>query len=118
MTAAEIRAQSRRAIHTQFAVPALYLDVTLSTALPLTVRWHGQNVHPIGDFEGAGYAEILERVDRLIFLRDELTTPLRRNGVVTFPAYPGMGFTLDVEQPVDGPVTVAWTVIPDGKVVL
>lgn len=119
MTAADVRVAAREAIHTQFARPALYTDADNTVPVPLNVRWHGQNVQPIGDFQGAGYAQIVERTDRLIFLRSELADAglsLNRKGVVAFPDYGGASFNLDVQLPADGPVTVIWTVTPVGVI--
>lgn len=119
MTAAEIRAQAREAIHVQFAHAAHYTDSGHGVPVPLNVRWHGQNVAPIGDFEGAGYARILDRVDRIIFLRSELTAAalvLGRGGRVSFPLLGGATFILDHLMPADGPTTELWTVTPDGVI--
>lgn len=119
MTAAEVRIAARAAVHAQFAIPANYTDTVNTAPVPLTVRWHGRNVHPEGDFEGAGFAEVFERVDRLIFLRQELIDAgltLVRLGTVRFPSYGDAAFLLDVQQPADGPVTVTWTVTPVGVI--
>lgn len=115
MSADDIRRQARRDIHAQFAVPASYTDSNHVSPVPLTVRWHGQNVHPIGDFDGQAYAELLTRIDRVIFLRDELITAgltPAKGGVITIPTYGDAAFNLTVQEPVDGPITLTWNVTP------
>lgn len=124
MTVAATRADALAAIHAQFAHDALYTDAANPVPVPLTVCWHGQNVHPIGDLGGGGYAEILERVDRLGFLKSELSAALDggglvpvRNGTVTFPGLGDSAFALDTQEPARGPVRVFWHVTPVGVVV-
>jgi hypothetical protein len=109
----EAKLAMRRAVHSTFAASALYSDTQTASAVPLTVRWHSADAKAYGDIESVGYAEVLARVDRLVFSRDELTSAqirLRRLGRVVFPDYGNAVFVLDTEDPPDGPITVAWTV--------
>lgn len=108
----EIKRQARRDIHAAFAVSASYSDATL--AVPVTglrVRWQDKLTNAEGDLSG-GYARVFENVDRIIFSTDELAdkglTP-QRGGVVTLDDY-GIELTLDVREPIDGPVKQIWTV--------
>lgn len=78
----------------------------------LHVRWQSRFTAAIGDIPGGDYARLFENIDKLVFDADELaekTVALRRGGVVTFVDY-DYQFTLDVREPVDGPVAVVWTV--------
>lgn len=103
----------RRTVHATFAADALYSDSQVPAPVPLTVRWHSAEAKPYGDIESAGYAEVISRVDRLVFNRDELTAArvrLRHGGRVLFPDYGNALFVLDTEDRPDGPITVSWTV--------
>lgn len=124
MSILDVRTAARLAIHEKFAVAADYTDADNVTAVPLTVRWYGQNVHPIGDLEGAGYAEVWTRIDRLKFMRSELAAArsgagltLLRNGLVTVTDFGSAAFRLDAMLPPDGPEEIIWTVVPEGQIV-
>lgn len=119
MTALDIRTDARRAIHSQFAIPATYADSIQTVPVPLTVRWHGLSIQAVGDLDGAGYAEVLERVDRLIFNREELdaaTLTLQPMGTVTVSALGNSAFSLVSFVPRDGPIEVIWRVKPVGRI--
>lgn len=102
------------------AVPAIYTDplgepypsdAQAAAGLTLTVRWHNKLARA-GNAEGGYSAEIIEGVDRLVFLQpqlDALGLVLERTGVVTIPGY-GTAWELDSEAPTDGPLTVYWNV--------
>jgi hypothetical protein len=119
---ADVKAQARRDLHAQAAVPATYIDDTLIETVPtavqtaagstLTVRWHSR-LSRAGAREGGFDVEIVEGIERLVFSQDELDAlglTLRRKGVVTLTDY-GMDFELDHEERPDGPVTVYWSVV-------
>lgn len=76
------------------------------------VRWHDRFVNAIGDIGGGEYARVFENIDKIIFDADELAakgfTP-KRGGQVALTDY-GYIFTLDVREPIDGPLKVIWTV--------
>lgn len=113
MSFLEAKLALRRTVHATFAASALYSDPQVAAPVPLTVRWHSATAKPYGDIESDGYAEIIARVDRLVFSRDELAAAairLRHGGRVLFPDQGNALFVLDTEDPPDGPVTVAWTV--------
>lgn len=84
----------------------------VEAATGLHVRWQSRFTAPIGDIPGGDYARMFENIDRLIFDLDELAEKevvLRRGGTVTFDQY-NYVFTLDVQEPTDGPVIAIWTV--------
>ncbi len=123
MSILDVRVAARRALHQQFALDAIYTDADNVNPVGITVRWYGQNVHPVGDFDGAGYAEVWERVDRLKFMRSLLAAArsgagltLLRNGLVTIPDLANATFRLDAMLPPDGPEEIMWTVTPEGIV--
>lgn len=69
---AAIKAKARRDVHASLSVSALYQDYTLDAPVPLSVRWHNK-IARFGDVLDAGYAEMIEGVERIIFMRDELS---------------------------------------------
>lgn len=123
MSVLDVRTAARRAIHDKFAVAADYTDASNPVPEPITVRWYGQNVHPIGDLEAIGYAEVWTRIDRLKFMRGELAAArsgagltLSRSGLVTITDFGSAAFRLDAMLPPDGPEEIIWTVIPEGPI--
>lgn len=113
MTFAEEKLALRTAVHETFAVAATYRDAQTPAPVALTVRWHSKDAMPYGDVESDGYAQLLSRIDRLVFNRTEVTAAgvrLRRGGRVVFSDYGDAVFELDLEDPRDGPVTTAWSV--------
>lgn len=108
----ELKRAARQAIHEAFVVPALYSDQAW-TNQPVGVRWHNRLIRQ-GNLAAAGYAELIEGVDRLVFSRKELLDlglVLQRDGVIVIPAYGGAMFTLDTLEPPDGPVDIVWNVV-------
>lgn len=107
-----IRRDARKAVHAAFATAALYTDATLDIPVAVTVRWHNKAAL-YGDVESSGYAEIVARIDRVIFDREVLAAlPLvpRRGGTLTLTEIGNQVLTLDTRDPIDGPVTEAWAV--------
>lgn len=126
----EFKATRRRALHALAAVSATLVDDDHPTGLifaddyageGLLVRWHNQLVRT-GDL-GGDYAEIIDGIDRLVFLdsnvaevsaalvdNSEAPLVLQRAAVVTIPGYKGLKFTLDSQEPPDGPEETAWVV--------
>lgn len=130
MSLADIKAKARRAIHGKLAVAATLIDEDHPTGLifaddytgpGLAVRYHNK-IDRNGDLDG-DYAEIIDGIDRLVFndenlaavsaaLEDNGEAPLvlARAAVVTIPEYKGLRFTLDSQEPPDGPLEVIWVV--------
>lgn len=118
------KANARRAVHNAFGVQAFYSDASISTPVEIRARWHNKISKPFGDLENGGYSEIIEGIDRIIFVNelvdDETTSVLTvdgfpivpvRNATVSFPTLlPGVEFNLDHQEPSTGPVEEVWFV--------
>lgn len=109
---AELKRDSRRAVHDLFKVDATYTGPGGATPVPLHVRLHNKIV-TTGDLQGNGYVEVLEGVDRIIFNIEELQStgvnPVQ-NGILTFTTYHNVQFYLNTKVPMDGPIDVIWYV--------
>lgn len=130
MSLADIKAKARRAIHGRLAVPAQLVDPDHPDGLifaedytgpGLTVRYHNK-IERGGDLDG-NYAEIIDGIDKLIFLDEnvaEVSAALVANGQpalvlsraaeITISGYKGLTFSLDAQQPPDGPSETSWVV--------
>lgn len=130
MSLADIKAKARRAIHGKLAVPASLTDDSHPSGLifaedytgpGLLVRYHNK-IDRNGDLDG-DYAEVIDGIDRLVFNDENLaavSAALEENGepplslaraaVVTIAEYKGLRFTLDSQEPPDGPLEVIWVV--------
>lgn len=130
MSLADIKTQARRAIHGRLAVPATLVDEDHPDGLifaddyageVLTVRYHNK-LDRSGDLS-ADYAEIIDGIDRLVFLDEnvaavsaglvangEAPLALSRGAEVTIAGYKGLTFVLDSQQPPDGPSETVWVV--------
>lgn len=130
MSLADIKQKARRAIHGRLAVPAQLVDDDHPDGLifaddyagpGLTVRYHNK-IERGGDLDGS-YAEIIDGIDKLVFLDEnvaEVSAALVANGQpplvlaraaqVTIPGYKGLTFSLDAQQPPDGPSETLWVV--------
>ncbi len=112
---ADIKAETRKAVHAAFAISASYVGPTsFDVSQNLRVRWHPAGSR-IGDLVGAsGYAEIVTAADRVIFDRDELAARAivpARGGLVTLTvAGESVDLRLDTKVEYDGPVTEIWQV--------
>lgn len=130
MSLADIKEKARRAIHGKLAVPVSYVDADHPLGLVfagdyegdgLKVRYHNR-LTKTGDLNG-DYADIIDGIDKLVFLTEnvaevsaalvangEAPLVIGRGGVVTIAAYQGLQFTLDTEEPPDGPLEIIWVV--------
>lgn len=111
---AAIKAKARRDVHASFSVSATYQDYSLDTPVPLSVRWHNK-IARFGDLLDGGYAEVVEGIERIIFMRDEVEAAgliLRESGFVTITAegYENAVLVLAAQEPKVGPVEVIWMV--------
>ena len=109
---ANLKRDARRAVHDTLAVSAEFQSGA-DDPVSMSVRFHStRTLTPFGAAGADDYAEIIERIDRVIFDVDALAaaaiTP-QRGDTVLFSDY-GITVTLDVRAPTDGPVTEAWTV--------
>lgn len=127
---ADIKNRARRTIHGRAAVVALLVDGDHPDGLifapdyaggGLRVRYQNKLARA-GDLDG-NYAEIIDGIDRLIFLDDnvaEVSAALVANGQpplvlsreaeITIPEYKGLRFSLDSQEPPDGPAETVWVV--------
>lgn len=129
MSLADIKANARRAIHGRLAVSASYVDEDHPDGLifaedftgGLTVRYHNK-LDRSGDLDG-DYASVIDGIDRLVFLDEnvaEVSAALVANGQpalvlsrgaeVTISEYKGLTFSLDTQEPPDGPLETSWVV--------
>jgi hypothetical protein len=126
----DIKERARRAIHGKLAVPATLIDDDHPDGLifaedytgeTLTVRYHNK-LDRSGDLDG-NYAEIIDGIDKLVFLDEnveavsaglvangEAPLVLSRGAQVAIEGYKGLTFTLDTQEPPDGPLETRWVV--------
>lgn len=126
----DIKARARRAIHGRLAASATLVDEAHPaglifgedyTGLGLTVRYHTK-IAKTGDLDGS-FAEVIDGIDRLVFNDENLAEvsaalvdngeaplSLSRSATVTIPEYKGLRFTLDSQEPPDGPLETIWVV--------
>lgn len=108
---AALKAAARQTVHDTLSVPAAYVSRDGMTKLELRVRW--QNKIAInGDLTEAGYAEMIEGVNRCVFAQSELhekSVTLQRGDTLTL--WDGAVLMLDSLEPTTGPVEVIWRVV-------
>jgi hypothetical protein len=111
---ASVKAQTRRVVHDTLGVDALYQDNVVTTPVPIRVRWHNR-INRFGDLESAGYAEIIEGIDRVILNGEQARLiGVRSRGRIFMPATMGSAvLTLSAQEPKDGPFEECWTVSKD-----
>lgn len=129
MSLVDIKAAARRAIHQSLGVPATLVDADHPNGLVfaagyggpfLTVRYWNKQVKT--GALNADYAQVIEGINQLCFLDDNIAAVstalvangqpplvLERNALVTIPGY-SMVFSLDTDEPTDGPAETVWTV--------
>lgn len=130
MSLADIKARARRAIHGRLGVAATLVDDDHPTGLifgegytgpGLLVRYHNK-LSREGDLDG-DYGQIIDGIDRLVFHDEnvaEVSAALVANGEaplvlsraaeVRIEEYKGVTFSLDTQEPPDGPGETAWVV--------
>jgi hypothetical protein len=130
MSLVDIKERARRAIHGKLAIPATLIDDDHPDGLifaedytgeTLTVRYHNK-LDRSGDLDG-NYAEIIDGIDKLVFLDEnvaavsaglvangEAPLVLSRGAQVAIEGYKGLTFTLDTQEPPDGPLETRWVV--------
>lgn len=118
----------RKTVHKTLSVQAFYKDKTISVPVEIYSRWHTKYNSFGGLDDSAGYAEVLENIDRLIFSSsDARSTDIKRGGVVWFPNYltgdvvtvdsqlegateGSLGFVLQTRRPSSHPEDEVWEV--------
>lgn len=111
------RAKMRRDLHAALSYAATYEDDVVVVPAPITVRWH-LKAERVGNINGGDYSEILSTIQHLIFNDEELSTAnagsqlsLKHGGTVKLTNFGNYEFQLDAQEPPDGPIKNAWTVI-------
>jgi hypothetical protein len=110
---AEAKTKARQIVRDYLGFDGLYTD-DVTTDVPLKVRFHTR-IKTFGDLVEAGYAEVLEGVNRLIFDRVEVASKnvtLKTGGKVTLQheGYKDIVLVLDSQEPITGSVEVVWDV--------
>lgn len=113
MNFAALKAQVRQTVHDTMSTEADYTSPE-GVVTALRVRWHNK-IARHGDLLDAGYAEVIEGVNRVIFNIPELnekSVTLEQRGTVTLtdPLFMGAVLILDTMEPVVGPVEQIWNV--------
>ena len=105
---ADTKRAARLRVHAQFAVSAEYTGPALgSPPVPCNVRVHTK-IARYGDLDREGFAEVVEDINRVIFLQSEVT-PVRK-GIVTI--YSGHQFAIEVIVPSDDDTVTVCEVKP------
>lgn len=130
MSLVDIKNRARRAIHGRLAVPASLVDDDHPdglvfgdeyTGAGLRVRFHNK-IDRTGDLDG-DYSQIIDGIEKLVFLDEnvaevsaalvangEAPLVLSRGAEVTIEGYKGLTFSLDTQEPPDGPAETIWVV--------
>jgi len=107
---AAAKKSTRRAVMKTLGVDALYKDDSREVPVAIRARWHSK-IDRFGDMGNAGYAEVLEGIERLILDETQARAlNVRRGGVVSFPTLEGIAVTLEAMEPKDGPIEEIWSV--------
>jgi hypothetical protein len=110
-------ALARRTTQKVFGTTGNYDHPSIPEPVELSVRWHNRLVVQ-GDLVEAGYGNIIDGVNRLIFSREqlvELGLVLQQSGRVSLsdPLYAGAVLILDSKEPHVGPVEEIWNVVKE-----
>lgn len=115
----KLKAQVRQTVHKTFGVPALYADSATPSPVDVRVRWHSR-IEQVGDLENQGYANVIQGVDRIVFLSsDARSLGVKKNGTVKIlnsfePGVDEPVFVLVAREPKTGPVEEIWNVALKG----
>lgn len=111
---ANLKARVRKVVHDTLSVSALYEDSTLNFPVPIKARLHTKVIVQ-GDMDYAGYAEVIEGIERVVFaVSDANRLGVKRGGIISFPDYATVtgvpSFLLDSREPNTGPFEEVWRV--------
>lgn len=118
---AAAKKSARAVVHDTMAVQAFYLDDSLIAEIEVRARLHSKVSKPFGNlYDGAGYAEIVDGIDRIVFQTPTVDilgvafVPVRL-GVIRFPTLieTGPAFILDQRDPETGPGEEIWQITRD-----
>jgi hypothetical protein len=114
----ELKKQVRQTVHVTMSVPAIYThDSAPGVETELRVRWHNK-IARVGDLLEAGYSEVVDGINRVIFNVPELIEKgvvLARGGRITLDTeyYDGAQLILETKEPRVGPVEEIWLIAYD-----
>ena len=112
---AAIKAKARRDVHASLSVSARYESYSQEAIVEgLSVRWHNK-MQLVGDNDSGGYAQIIDGIERIVFMQDELQAKgVTLEGgdviIITAEGYGNVGLVLQTQEPIVGPVEVIWQV--------
>lgn len=112
---AAIKAKARRDVHASLSVSARYESYSQEVIVDgLSVRWHNKR-QLVGDLDSGGYAQIIDGVERIVFMQDELQAKgVTLEGgdviIITAEGYGNVGLVLQTQEQIVGPVEVIWQV--------
>lgn len=111
---AALKKQLRRDVHAHLGVQAFYQDDSMDAPLEIRVRWHNKQ-QLTGDLEGEGWAQMIEGIDRLIFMAaDARAMGIKRTGQIHIPDLDNEDqearFELDAKEKTTGPIEEVWKV--------
>lgn len=109
-----IKAKARRDVHASLSIAARYESYSQDVVEDIAVRWHNK-IALMGDLDSGGYANIIEGIERVIFMRSELTAKgiTIEEGdslVITAPGFENARLILKEREPIVGPEEVIWQV--------
>lgn len=105
----DINREARLNVHAEFGRAAVYVAPGSSRRQRVTVRLHNR-VARFGDNDREGYAEVVEDINRIVFLRSEVVPA--RGGEVTVS---GSIFRVETLEPsTDGDALVITNVVRKG----
>ena len=103
-------AAARRAVHSTMSKEVSYEDPDSPGLVTLRVRWHNR-IAIQGDLVEAGYANVIDGVNRVVFDKVELdekgVVPARGAKITTGD---GDVLVLDHMEPTAGPIEIIWGV--------
>ncbi|ECH9559507.1 hypothetical protein ZT45_20930 [Salmonella enterica subsp. enterica] len=112
---AAIKAKARRDVHASLSVAARYENYAQDVIVDdISVRWHNK-IAIMGDLENGGYANVIEGIERIIFMRDELNAKgiMLSEGdsiIMTAEGCENARLVLKTQEPIVGPVEIVWQV--------
>lgn len=107
---AAAKKQLRTTVMDTLGMDAFYSDDQTVVPVMIRARWHSK-IDRFGDMGNAGYAEVIEGVERLILNEEQARLlNVKRGGVVSFPSLGGGFVTLEAREPKDGPIEEIWSV--------
>lgn len=112
---ASIKAKARRDVHASLSVSARYESYSRDIIEDnISVRWHNKQ-QLMGDLDSGGYAQMLEGIERIIFMQDEMVSrgialSIGDTIIITAEGYGNARLVLKLKEPVIGPVEEIWQV--------